>query len=330
MSALDGKAWHDWRRGGLGASDLPALLGLSNFASPTSLYFEKTGLLERYEESPRQRIGKRMESVLAAEFNDMTDLYVVGEQTMCQSTEYPWARCTVDGFVADSKFGSADGDLSLGICEMKTDGRASWPDGIPHNIRAQTVWQMGVCQLTHCWLVVMFSGFRVEIFEVDFDADAAADWQYMIDVAGRFWHDNVLTGTPPPVDDHWATTEALTNVHRDPEGMLDADDNARAVVASVQRAMVITAAAEATEKRLKNELRALLGDKTDLVDGTKPGKRKDDPPQPRVIASWREQQSERTDPELVRTLVPLELLEKVTTTTTSRVLRIPKAKESSE
>jgi putative phage-type endonuclease len=329
VSDFDVQAWHEWRRGGVGGSDIAALIGLSNYASPTSLFYEKAGLLERDEESPRQRMAKRMEAVLAAEFNDATGLFVAGEQTWCQHSQHPWARCTVDGFVADSPYGSPglDGDLSLGTWEAKTDARFGWPDGVPPNIRAQCVWQMAVTQLQHCWITVMFGGFRIEHYEIHWDDDAQSDFEFMFAAASDFWK-HVQTGTPPPVDDHWATTEALTQVYRDPDGMLDADDHGRELVATIQRAMAITAAAEATEKRWKNELRAMLADKTDLVDGTKPGKRKDDPPQPRIIASWREQESHRIDPELVRTLVPLELVEKVTTTTTSRVLRVSKPKET--
>lgn len=332
MSDLQGDArndWLNWRRQGIGGSDVAALIGLSRYSSPTSIFYDKLGLLDASDESQRQRIGKRMESVLAAEFQDQTGLYVVGEQAWCHHGVHPWARCTVDGFVADSPNGT-DLELTLGNIEFKTDGRWAWPDGIPHNIRAQVTWQLGVTQQPRAWLVVMFAGFRVETFEIPWDDDAQADWLFMLDAARTFWIDHVLTGTPPPVDDHEATVAALTEIYHDPEGMLDADDRARELVATVQRAMAITAAAEATEKRWKNELRALLADKTDLVDGTKPGKRKDDPPQPRVIASWRTQESKRIDPELVRTLVPLELVEKVTTTTTSRVLRVPKAKEPSE
>mgnify|MGYP000308297088 CR=1 FL=1 len=37
--------WKLWRRGGLGASDLPAILGISPWASPFSVWADKCGLL---------------------------------------------------------------------------------------------------------------------------------------------------------------------------------------------------------------------------------------------------------------------------------------------
>lgn len=325
----DDQAWREWRRGGVGASDVAALIGLSAYASPTSLFYSKLGLLDEPEETQRQRIGKRMEALLAAEFHDETGLYVVGEQMMCTHPEHTFARCTLDGLVAEAPADDVDLEACIATWEAKSDGRFAWPDGIPHNIRAQCVFQMGVTGMQHCFLTVIFAGFRIEHHEVDFDDDARADWEFMLEAARSFWFDNIMLGTPPPVDDHWATTEALTQVHRDPQGMLDADDRARDLVATVQRAMTITAAAEATEKRLKNELRAVLGDKTDLIDGWVTKGKRDPKQEPVVLASWREQQSQRIDPDEVRRLDPL-LAAKCTKSTTSRVLRVAKAKENSE
>lgn len=374
---VDEKAWHDFRRQGVGASDISALIGLSRYASPTSLYYEKLGLLEPDEETQRQRIGKRMEALLAAEFHDETGLYVVGEQTWVTHPEHTFARCTLDGLVSESPT-NADLDSVIATWEAKSDGRFGWPDGIPHNIRAQCVFQMGVTSVRHCFLTVMFAGFNIKHYEIPFDDEARSDWLFMLDAARTFWTQHVLTGTPPPVDDHDATVAALTEIYRPAEGpcptcggsavlavclrcgvfndgdpcancggpvdggpcpdcidgtvslVLKADDRARELVATVQRAMAITAAAEATEKRWKNELRALLADKTDLVDGWKTVGKRDPKQVPIVIASWREQQSHRIDPELVRTLVPPDLVAKCTTTTTQRKLVVPKAKETSE
>lgn len=326
MSDVVDREWHEWRRGGVGGSDIAALIGLSRYASPTSLFYEKLGLLEdRDGDTPRQRIGKRMETVLAEEFNDMTGLFCVGEQQWCEHPIYPWARCTTDGFAADSPFGNHTIDAALGTVQMKTDGRFAWPDGIPPNIRAQCIWELGVTGLANCWLVVMFAGFRVEIFEIHWDDDTAADWKFMLDTARTFWEDHIVTGIPPAVDDHEATTAALTEVHGlDPDGIIEADGDARQLVTMLQFAKLATKAAEAEEARLSNQVRALLGDRTDLVDGWTTPKRGD--PKPNVIASWRTQESSRIDTSALRTNEPV-IAGKYTTTTTTRVLRVATFKE---
>lgn len=333
MTDFAEREWKEWRRGGIGGSDIGALLGLSSWASPTSLYFDKVGELvdDDVPDTDRQRIGKRMEAVLALEFNDRTGLFVAGAQTRCEHSHFPWARCTVDGFVLDSPHGSpgVDGELSLGTVQMKTDGRFGWPDGIPPSIRAQCVWEMGVTDHLHGWLIVMFAGFRIEVLELDWDTEAHDDWLFMLGVARDFWERHVVPRVPPPVDDHWATAAALTAVHAGAEGFTEADDADRALVARALRAAQLKGAAEADEKRLRNELRARLGDHTDLVDGwVTVGVRK--PKQvPVVLASWREQSATKIDPDLVRRLVAPELVAKCSTSTTSRVLRVNKPKEKS-
>ena len=311
--------WHDWRRQGVGGSDIAVLIGLSRYSSPTRLFYEKTGILEPEETTARQRIGKRMEAVLAAEFTDHTGLHAVDGQAWCVHPEYAFARCTVDAFAADHPGGRPDLLYEpLATVEYKTDGRFSWPEGIPANIRAQAIWQMGVTQIGHGYVVVMFAGFRVEVFEIDWDADVEADWVYMLTAAAEFWA-RVEAGDPPPVDDHEATTAALTEVFRDPAGILDADDDARALVRRLQMAKLATKAAEATEATVANELRLLLGDRTELVDGWTTPKRGD--PKPIVIASWREQTSNRVDPQALRNAEP-EIANKFTVASTSRVLRV--------
>lgn len=207
--------WHHWRGKGIGGSDIAALLGLSNFASPWSVWAEKVGLLPPSSETQRQRLGKRMEAVLAAEFRDETGLTIAGEQTWCEHPEHPELRCTVDGFVFD---GTTDVEeelalsAALGPWEAKTDGRFGWPDGVPPGIRAQCIWNMGVTRSRDLWLTVGFAGWRIEHFHIEWDSDAEADWQFMSDRARVFWDLYVLTGAPPPVDASQATHDAIAAV----------------------------------------------------------------------------------------------------------------------
>lgn len=265
--------WLAWRRGGLGGSDIAALLGLSNYGSPWSLFVDKCGLLPDDESTQRQRIGTRMESVLAAEFHDMTGLCVVGVQTWCVMPGRSHFRCTVDGFAAEHTDSDAPvNDLAamLGCVQMKTDGRFGWPEGPPANIRAQCVWEMGVTGLPHCWLVVMFAGFRIEVFEIDWDADAQADWALMAERAETFWTEHVVPGIPPPLDDSDATTAALRQVYPEHVGGVTADLDGLADI--IAERADLKDAAKATKERLTlidNTLKAALEDaEVGLLHGT--------------------------------------------------------------
>lgn len=211
MSADKDRAdWLKRRRQGLGGSDVPAILGLSSFSSPWSIWANKVGLLSDSESTQRQRIGQRMELVLAEEFHDATGLYVVGEQMELTHPEHSWRRCTLDGLVAESPNSSID--EAVGLTEFKTDGRFGWPEGPPANVRCQTLWGLHVSGLLRAWIVVMFAGFRVEIHTVDMDEEALADVAFMVERAAEFWQ-LVVTGEPPEVDGSEATFDALAAVY---------------------------------------------------------------------------------------------------------------------
>lgn len=261
--------WHDWRRGGIGGSDIAGLLLPGKWSSPWKVWAEKTGLIAPTESTQRQRIGQRMEAVLAAEFEDARPgLAVVGEQTWCEHPEHRWARCTVDGFVAE-RFEDGTNEPPFATVQFKTDARYGWPDGPPPNYRAQCIWEMGVTDMTHSFLAVMFGGFRFEVFDIAWDDDAQADWDLMLKTADAFWHQHVLTGTPPPVDASDATADALAAVYPDhtPGEVADLAGMADLLVERAD----LKEAAKATKERLAaidNAIKERLGDaEVGAIDG---------------------------------------------------------------
>jgi putative phage-type endonuclease len=218
--------WLEWRRGGVGGSDIAGILGLSRWSSPWSVWADKVGLRPDTESTERQRIGVELEPVLDGLFTRRTGLHVRCQQTWCIDTDAPWRRCTVDGFAYEAHDGYGPGERfepaarfngALGTVQHKTDYRRPWGDLIPPDIRAQCIWEMGVTRLPHCWLSVMHGGFQYEVYDIPFDAEAAEDWAYMTARADEFWQAHVLTGTAPDIDGSDATAGALRDVYPEEE-----------------------------------------------------------------------------------------------------------------
>jgi putative phage-type endonuclease len=217
---MSDEQWHEWRSQGIGASEVPAILGVSSFASPWSLWAEKTGRTQRSATSQRQRIGQVLEGAIAQLFHEETGYHVAGEQTWCTHRDLPWARATVDGFVLRNE-GDSIAD-ALGDLEIKTDGAPSW-DGIPPRIWTQVQWQMFVTDMPRAWVAVLHSGFTFRVHEVERDNTAITD---MVCAVSRFWFDHVQADTPPPVDSADATRDAIGNVwpDHDPGKVASLDD----------------------------------------------------------------------------------------------------------
>jgi putative phage-type endonuclease len=262
--------WHAWRAQGIGASEVPALLGLSNYDSPWSLWARKVGLLvpAKTEETERQRLGHDLEPVIAGRFRRATGLEVAGEQAWCQHKDHPWARATVDAFVVEPP-AEPSIDAAIGVAEWKSDGGlGTWRrEGIPARIQAQVQAQMWVTGLDHAWLGVFHSGFRFEVYELERDE---RDITLIAERAEAFWVGNVLAGVPPQPDASDATARAIGQVYgqEEPGKRVELPEHLAGV--GMARARLKQEAKELEDrlKKIDNELRAAMGDaEVATVDG---------------------------------------------------------------
>lgn len=87
--------WKAWRRSGLGASEAPAVLGMSPWVSPMLLWETKTGRKEEMEQTYVMRRGLRMEPIVRRLYEDL-----VGWKSapVCiQHDLLAWMRASLDG-----------------------------------------------------------------------------------------------------------------------------------------------------------------------------------------------------------------------------------------
>lgn len=93
--------WLQWRRGGLGGSDIAGVLGLSPWSSPWSVWADKVINRTDDNETDAMEFGRLAEPLVRTYFERRTGLYVRGEQARMIHPDHPWARITLDGWVAD-------------------------------------------------------------------------------------------------------------------------------------------------------------------------------------------------------------------------------------
>lgn len=201
--------WLLWRNAGIGASDVAALVGMSPWASPMSVWTDKMGLTPLDDDNDYMEFGRRAEPMLVGYFEDRRPgLFVVDTQARAQHPDHPHHRATLDGRVAEHP----DGD-PVGLVEFKTGGFEKWDAGIPDNYACQVQWQLHVDQRDHAWIGALH-GRTFAVYEVDRDQRAI---DYLVGEVDRFWVDNVLGETPPPADAHEATAKALGLAFPDPQ-----------------------------------------------------------------------------------------------------------------
>ena len=261
--------WLEWRRGGIGGSDIAGVLGISPWASAWSVWADKTGLLPPEPESEVMAAGRWLESAIGPWFTHETGLHVAGEQTRCTHEKNAHHRCTVDGFVVESEPfmpppAAYINDCALGLVEIKVTGPGRRWAEVPAHYQAQGQWQMHVTGLERVWFAVLM-GRRLDIHELMRDQ---ADIDYMVDKADVFWADHVLAGTPPPTDGSDATLRALTAVYPDHvEGQaVELDDELHHQYVELVLAKAAKAEATSAEKAAKAALAAAMGPAEELTD----------------------------------------------------------------
>jgi len=140
-SSTDREQWLEARRSGIGASDVPILLGLTTYGSNLSIYAQKCGDEpdpEAIEETEPMRWGKLFEPAIREELArraSLGDVQVIPEYTVLRSTRYPWLCCTPDGLTAAGE-----------PVEVKNIGHGyhedEWDEGIPAKWHAQVQAQL--------------------------------------------------------------------------------------------------------------------------------------------------------------------------------------------
>ena len=124
------------------ASKVPAILGLSPWQSPYSLWMEMAGRVERHGETTTTRRGHYLEPAILAWWHDQhPDAWAVRIDEWVSAV--PWGGATLDALALMD-------DGSQVIVEAKSaayrdDWGAPGTDEIPEHYKAQVLWQLAMC-----------------------------------------------------------------------------------------------------------------------------------------------------------------------------------------
>ncbi|MFD3520480.1 YqaJ viral recombinase family protein [Streptomyces sp. NPDC058653] len=238
--------WDEARAGlTITATEIAAVMGLSPWMSPFSLWHKKSGLkTPPFEMSAPIEWGTRLEPAVAAKFEDEHPEYLARKTGTWRHTEREWQRATPDRLLAHRENGASDGK-PIRIGEVKTspfgDGWGpSGSDEFPIHYRCQITWQQDTLGLTEpAHLAVLIGGWDYREYVVPYDE---ADAKTMRDAAEKFL-DTVRNGQRPPIDGADATYQTI---RVQPDGLEDRDveipieDAARYEIAQQQMAVVKT------------------------------------------------------------------------------------------
>jgi putative phage-type endonuclease len=322
-TGLDLAAWHEWRRAGVGGSDAGTIAGLSPWRSPLAIWLEKTGRTQpevRAQESPWKRWGRRLEPVMADEFEELRGLVVGHMGVLCERDDMPWQRATLDGLVYESQADlDAGTDQAIAVLELKTSSwrsPLSWEEGVPKLYAAQVQHELMVTGLPMAYLAVLHDGSRFEIYELEAEPEVIAA---LSELEEDFWR-CVQEDTPPAIDSKRSTEEAVRQAYAEsiPGAYYTLSDDhvsrARAYASLQRQRSAIDA--EMVEHRLA--LMVAMGDHEIGLDTTGA-----------ELLTWKTYESKSVDMDALKTKHP-RLVERFTRRTPSRRFLIKQAARGDE
>ena len=261
----DNPIWHELRRTAVSASEIAAVLGISPWESPFSLYWRKVNGWQ-VEATDQMSTGTRLEPAIADWWADTHPEFVVRPAGLYGHSERPWQLATPDRLVL-AFVRPAVTELAA-LLECKWTG--SWDgwgdegtDDIPVYYRAQGLQQADVLEVDEVHFAVLGpGGFRAYLVRRD-----EADLRVMR-TAGAAFATRLIEDNPPDVDEHSATLAALKRLH--PELVDEEAEISPATAAGYRRARALKAAAGRLADRFEARLRAEMRDRRVAVhDGVK-------------------------------------------------------------
>ena len=88
--------WLKERRTGIGGSDVSAILGISSYASPYTVWADKLGLLPEREYTEAMRQGVDLEAYVSRRFCEETGLKAHRKNRIIRTPAYPYSLANID------------------------------------------------------------------------------------------------------------------------------------------------------------------------------------------------------------------------------------------
>jgi len=178
--------WLELRKHGIGASDIPVILGMSRYKTPYELWAEKTGKVEPEPVGEAAERGHILEDAVATFYEKRTNAKTRRSNGICRLKEHPWAFCSLDRTIEGQD----------GLVEIKTSTSRAWElDPVPDFVQAQVQYQMLVTGAPWVDVAALLGSLT---FRVERVYENKMEQAVIFNAAQRFW-EAVKSDTPPPV-----------------------------------------------------------------------------------------------------------------------------------
>lgn len=254
--------WLESRRLGIGGSDAAAIMGMSKYSTPLTVWMEKTGRTapEDISDKPAVYWGNVLEDVVAREYARRHPGQKVRRlNAVMVSKERPFMRASVDRIVTDERG-------RKGILEIKTAGAmraADWADGVPGYYVPQPIHYLAVSGFEFYVVAVLIGGQDYREFSFERDEE---DIAILAEREAEFWRlveDDVM---PAPTSSAADGTAMADCAHGNGE-VVEMAPSDIPELAEYWRAKAAADKADEDKRLAANRLKAAIGDAKGVIAG---------------------------------------------------------------
>ena len=221
-SDLSREEWLQYRRRGIGGSDVASIFGVSPFRTCRDIYYDKLGVAVVMDDESnwvQLEMGHRLEDLVAQIFHKKTGFPVYQIKKMFYHPEYPFMLADVDYFVKLPNGKTA-------ILEIKTtnyNAKDNWflegEEIVPVYYDLQGRHYMAVMDLDEVYFCCLYGNTEDEVIIRHITRDREIE-EEMVFLEQYFWMDHVKKQLPPPFTEDG---ELIIATSRKYSGLADPD-----------------------------------------------------------------------------------------------------------
>ncbi len=253
--------WLREREYGIGASEVGAVLGLSPYETPFSLWLKKTKQVPPEPENLAMRMGHVLEPIVVQLWEEATGEKVIkasAADIIYVHPEHDFMRATPDRIVRGRKK----------IVECKTTVTDVDKNDIYPYWIAQCEYQMLVTGIHDCDLSWLVKGRYFDYANIPYDQEFA---EFIAERVKEFWNESVVGGKEPEL----ISVEDFTFKGSTPGTVVEADDKALGELLSLRKLNEILDRDETEANQLKEAIKLYMGENESIsFDG-------------KVLATWK-------------------------------------------
>ena len=201
---LSREKWLQYRKQGLGGSDIGAIVGVSPFKSALQVYIDKaTETIDDYD-SEALRQGRDLEDYIASRFEEETGMRLRKSHAIWVHDEYDFMLGDFDRIVIGKQIGVEIKTVSPFASHKWTENKIPW------EYQLQVQHYLAISNFS-CWYIcALVYGTELIIRKIERDEELIKN---LITIEKRFWEENVLAGVMPEPDGSKQAGELLAKYY---------------------------------------------------------------------------------------------------------------------